>query len=277
MSYFRVLIFLLTILLSLSVSAQKPIVILHGLESNAGNLNELAQWITDNFNRTVYNIELGNGDEFSIETPIYKQIDEFKLTIQNISELNKGFDFIGISQGGLIGRGYVQKYNHESFKVDNLITLVTPHGGVFDKYLSFIGFYTKNMQEKLSFSNYWRDPIKYDKYKLLSTFLANANNEVSIKNLLYRDNIINLKNFVMVYSPIDEIIKPPETGIFSMYDKNLNIITLFDSDIFIQDWLGLKVLYDSNRLYMFNTNCTHVEHRMPICFPQLYNILSKFI
>jgi palmitoyl-protein thioesterase len=256
---------------------QKPIVLLHGVESKAANLVNLQQWIQINFNRPVYNIELGDGDDYSTDTPIYDQIEELKITLENISTLSDGFDFIGISQGGLIGRGYVQKYNQNKFNVENLITLVSPHGGVFHKYANFIDFYTNKMQKKLSIANYWRDPNQMFKYLLHSEFLADANNEKKSKNNLYKDNILSLKNFVMVYSPIDEIVKPPESGFFGIYNKHLQLVNLSDTELFKQDWLGLKTLNDSNRMYVFNTNCTHVEHRMPVCFPQLYPIFEKFL
>ena len=256
----------------------KPVVLLHGLESHAENLEQLAEWIRKSFNRTVYNIELGDGDDYSMDTPIVQQIEEFKLTVENISELSNGFDFVGISQGGLIGRGYVQYYNtNTSFNVNNLITLVSPHGGVFHKYFGFINFYRTTMQEKLSFTNYWRDPTNLIKYKLFSSFLADANNEKLIKNKLYKENLERLNNFVMVYSKIDEIVKPPESGIFAFYDSDLNVINLTETELFKQDWLGLKNLQEKNSLHMFSTNCTHVEHREPICFPQLYPILSQFL
>jgi palmitoyl-protein thioesterase len=263
---------------SMTTPMTKPILLLHGLESHADNLNQLAEWIRTNFNRTVYNIELGDGDNYSANTPILEQIEEFKLTVENISELTDGFDFIGISQGGLIGRGYVQKYNNLSiFKVENLITLVSPHGGVFYKKLGFIDFYNEKTQDTVSFTNYWRDPAQFLKYTVYSAFLADANNEKILKNKLYKQNLESLKNFVMVYTPYDEVVIPPESGIFSMYDENLNIINLTETQLFKDDWLGLKNLYQTNRLFMFKTNCSHVEHREPICFPQLYTILSQFI
>jgi palmitoyl-protein thioesterase len=257
--------------------SNKPVVLLHGVESHAENLVDLQQWLQNTFNRTVYNIELGDGDDYSTDTPIYTQVDEFKQTIENISALSDGFDFIGISQGGLIGRGYVEKYNQNHFHVDNLITLVSPHGGVFHKYATFIDFYTKKMQTKLSISNYWRDPNKMFKYLLHSAFLADANNEKVSKNDLYKENILSLKNFVMVYSPNDEIVKPPESGFFGIYNKSNQLVNLTQTELYKHDWIGLKTLDESNRLYVFSTNCTHVEHRMPVCFPQLYPIFKKFL
>lgn len=260
-----------------SNAQQKPIVLLHGVESHVENLIDLQQWLQNTFNRTVYNIELGDGDDYSTNTPIYNQIDEFKITIENISALSDGFDFIGISQGGLIGRGYVQKYNQNMFHIENLITLVSPHGGVFHKYAKFIDFYTNKMQKKLSVANYWRDPNQMFKYLLHSEFLADANNEKVQKNELYKENILSLKKFVMVYSTIDEIVKPPESGFFGIYNKQLQLVNLTDTELYKQDWIGLKTLNESNRMFVFSTNCTHVEHRMPVCFPQLYPIFKNFL
>jgi palmitoyl-protein thioesterase len=254
-----------------------PVVLMHGIESHAENLNDLAQWIETKFNRTVINVELGDGDDYSTDTPLNTQIDCFRDLLRNNSDiLANGFDFIGISQGGLIGRGYVQKYSE--FKVFNLITLVSPHGGVYDKNLGFINFYSTMAQKTLSFSGYWRDPKKILKYKLISSFLPELNGEKLTKNTeIYKDNLLKLKNFVMVFSPNDEIIKPPSSGIFSTYHSDLSILPLENNPIYINDWIGLKTLNNTDRLHFYQTNCTHVEHRMPVCFPQLEPILSKYL
>jgi palmitoyl-protein thioesterase len=256
----------------------KPIVLLHGIESTSENLNDLKKWIENNWNRPVFNLELGDGKDYSTGTPVYTQIEEFKLTLHEYSELKNGFDFIGISQGGIIGRGYVQLYNNgPDYKIDNMITLVSPHGGVYDKSLGFINFYTKKMQKTLSFSNYWRNPNEMLLYLTHSAFLADANNEKLHKNDTYKKNMDTINNFVMVYSPEDEIIKPPDSGIFATFNSKLNSIDLFEQQLYKQDWIGLKKLNQENRLHIRKTNCTHVEHRMPVCFPQLYPILNEFL
>lgn len=253
----------------------KPIVLLHGVASDAENTKELADWLKITFNRQVINIELGNGIDTSL-TPMNFQLELLCKTIYDIPELESGFDFIGMSQGGLLARGYVEYCN--KYKVLNLITLVSPHGGVFYKspILNFVKIYSPEMQKKYSFTNYWRNPIDYELYLDNSTYLAQLNNERSI-NYDNKKNIESLKNFVMVFSPFDSVVIPPQSAIFSLLDSELDIVPLFDTELYKQDWLGLQKLDKENKLWLYKTNCTHMEHRQPICFPQLYDILKKFI
>ena len=98
----------------------KPIVVLHGLESSIEKMVPLCEWIEDNFNRKVINIEIGNGEKTSLYTPLPEQLDELCDIIYNNKALENGFDFIGISQGGLLARGYVEQCN--DYPVYNLIT-----------------------------------------------------------------------------------------------------------------------------------------------------------
>uniref|UniRef100_A0A6C0BUY4 Uncharacterized protein n=1 Tax=viral metagenome TaxID=1070528 RepID=A0A6C0BUY4_9ZZZZ len=264
-------LFLLTFL-STTISAQHPVVLMHGIESNAGNMVELADWVSTTFNRQVINVELGDGDSYSTDTPLWEQIDAFKDVVCNNTILRDGFDFIGISQGGLIGRGYVLRYN--SPPIINLITLVSPHGGVYDKNLGFIDLYNPIAQSTLSFAGYWRDPTHLVRYQLFSSFLPEANGEKQLKRNKY---LQALTNFAMVFSPNDDIIKPQSSGIFDTFNADLTILPLENNPIYTEDWIGLKTLNETGRLHTHQTNCTHVEHRMPVCFSQLYPILFKYL
>jgi len=265
-----------------TIATNKPIVLLHGVASNSDNTQELADWLSTTFNRDVYNIEVGDGIDTSL-MPMKLQLNLVCNVIYANPELMNGFDFIGMSQGGLLARGYVEYCN--KFKVRNLITLVSPHGGVFYKnpILDFVNIYSPEMQDKYSFTNYWRNPFKYNLYLENSTYLAELNNEKeSIDRFnpqyeLNKNNIVSLENFVMLYSPLDAIVIPPQSGIFSLYDSNLEIIPLENTDIFRLDLLGLRRLKEENKLWSYKTNCTHMDHRKQVCFPQLYEILKNFL
>lgn len=252
-----------------------PIVLLHGVASDAENTQELADWLSSTFNRPVFNIELGNGIDTSL-TPMNIQLKLLCKIIYDTTELKDGFDFIGMSQGGLLARGYVEYCN--KYNVLNLITLVSPHGGIFYKspIFNFVKIYSPEMQKKYSFTNYWRNPIDYELYLDNSTYLASLNNERTINNK-NKKNIESLKNFVMVFSPFDSIVIPPQSGIFSLLDSDLDVIPVRDTELYKQDWLGLQNLDKENKLHLYKTNCTHTEHRQPICFPQLYDILKTYL
>jgi palmitoyl-protein thioesterase len=255
----------------------KPVVILHGLESSSEKMIPLCHWINDTFSRKVINIEIGNGEKTSLYTPLPEQLTELCNTIYNNKELEKGFDFIGISQGGLLARGYVEQCN--DYPVHNLITLVSPHGGAFIKHnLNNNFMYSDFSQKHISFAGYWRNPTLLDIYLKKSVYLPYINNEKEHSQRdKYKNNIINLSNFVMIWSPNDEVVYPAESGRFSFLDKNMNIIPIKETELYKKDTLGLKYLNDNERLHIYETNCSHVEHRNPECFNQLYGILKYYI
>jgi hypothetical protein len=81
----------------------------------------------------------------------------------------------------------------------------------------------------------------------------------------------------MIWSPNDMVLDPPESGKFSFFDEDFNIIPLEKTDLFQNDSLGLRFLNFIGGLHMFETNCSHVDHRNPVCFDQLYAILKQFL
>lgn len=254
-----------------------PIVVLHGLESSSVEMEPLCDWLETTFNRHVYNMEIGNGEKTSIYTSLADQLTELCFSIYKIDELSDGFDFIGISQGGLLARGYVERCN--SYPVRNLITLVTPHGGVYWPNMKNNGLmYNDFFQNHLSVASYWRNPTILDTY-LTCSFLALLNNEFwcEEESPIHRRNIRNLSNFVMIWSPEDKVLEPSESGKFSFFDEDFNVIPLEKTDLYKKDKLGLKLLNFLDKLHTFETNCSHVDHRNPVCFEQLKGILNRFL
>jgi palmitoyl-protein thioesterase len=240
-------------------------------------MQPLCDWLENTFDTPVYNMEIGNGEKTSLYTPLNDQLNELCSSIYDIKELSQGFDFIGISQGGLLARGYVERCN--SYPVRNLITLVAPHGGVYwPNVLNGALMYNDFFQNHLSVASYWRNPKVLNTY-LTCSYLALLNNEFwcELESPIHRQNIRNLSNFVMIWSPEDKVLDPPESGKFSFFDENFNIIPLEKTDLFQNDSLGLRFLNFIGGLHTYETNCTHVDHRNPICFAQLYTILKQFL
>lgn len=252
-----------------------PVVILHGLESNSQKMLPFCDWLSDSFSVKVFNIEIGNGEKTSLYTPLTNQLDELCETIYNINELEEGFNFIGMSQGGLLARGYVERCN--LYPVKNLITLVTPHGGEFIKTVN-VNMYTNLFQEHLSIAGYWRDPLNLENYLTKCSYLPILNNEIETAlSLTQKEQIKSLVNFILIWSPNDTVLSPSESGKFSFLNQNLDVIRLEDTELYNKDLLGLKYLNDNSRLHVYETNCSHVDHRNPYCYSQLYPIFEQYI
>jgi len=259
-------------------AANFPVVVLHGIASSKEQMTNFSSWIADTYNTEVYNIEIGDGYNTSLNTPLNIQTEMLCDVISTIPELQNGFNFIGMSQGGLIARAYVQRCNYPP--VINLITLVAPHGGEYDtdSLFNIIDAYSPLLQLTTSFAGYWRDPTRMYDYRTKCSFLPDINIDKSTgQQLKYKYNLERLNNFVMIWSPNDEVIKPASSGKFDVYDIDLNVVDLTHSEMYINDYLGLRTLNETNRLWSFQTTCTHVQHKMPVCYPQLLPILNKFL
>jgi palmitoyl-protein thioesterase len=138
--------------------------------------------------------------------------------------------------------------------------------------------YTNLYQKHISIAGYWRDPKNIENYIQKSSYLSLFNNEKWSENsTMYITNIKKLKNIVFIWSAKDEIINPPESGKFSFFDNNLNVVSIFDTELYKNDLLGLRYLNEQNKMHIYETSCTHVQHKDPICFEELYVILKKYL
>ena len=245
-----------------------PVVLMHGLLSNKNNMNELKLYLETEFNLNVIVPEIGNGILDSINLPLDQQGNLLCNELNSINVLESSFNFIGISQGGILARYYIEICGE--YKVNNLITLVTPHGGVYNSIIGYIF----NI-DSYSFGSYWRDPFNLDEYKD-TVLLAKLNNEKKTSNSKkYKNKIIDLSNFIMVYSPNDEVLYPPESGKFSTYmNDSYKVIPL--NETMMYNTLGLKEMDMKNKIHIYQTNCSHAQHKDYSCFKQLYNMFAKY-
>ena len=109
-----------------------PVVILHGMGDSGSNpgMQSLCQTVRDAF-PGIYVVcsNVANGLS-SITTPLADQVDEFAQSVRADERLANGFHSIGLSQGGLVLRGYVQQRRASDPKVHRLISVCTPHAGI---------------------------------------------------------------------------------------------------------------------------------------------------
>lgn len=83
------------------------------------------------------------------------------------------------------------------------------------KSLYFVKYF-RWIQNSLVQAEYWHDPIKESDYIKGSHFLADINNERFI-NKSYRENLLKLKNFIMVMFTNDTMVIPKESEWFAFY------------------------------------------------------------
>ena len=134
-----------------------------------------------------------------------------------------------------------------------------------DRDNAYKKFYNKTFQSTISFANYWKDPVHYDDYCKNCKFLSKFNNETDHDHAAdYKENINTLENFVLVKSYNDEIIEPQESCHMLFYKQGSNAEHDIEKDFtqtaqYTKNLLGLKTLYDSQRLHFKEVACRHTE------------------
>ena len=306
-----------------------PIVLIHGILSSAIHFEEAADW-AHALGEDVYVrcIEIGNGEVDSItrtyvlahcapsralfaphahfedalicaRSPALHvrsrcrmewQLARLAEELQSDVNLRAGFNIIAHSQGTLLARAFVQRYDWP--QVDTLVSWVGPQAGQFGvpTYEPLLGYmnrlvsglwYDKNLQSEsgrtLSFSNYWRDPTKLDMYRANSGFLADINNERDVKNASYAERLARLSHFVLVYSTGDTIIQPAISSWFGFYRDNSSEVLepLAARKLYTEDWIGLKRLDTTGRLHFGAVDCPHTGVATARCKLQVWDQITK--
>jgi palmitoyl-protein thioesterase len=258
---------LITLLCNYCLGVFYPTILLHGIGGKKSQLSELENYLKEQ-SIDVYNIEIGNGKIDSITMNMNKQCEIFAA---NIAKLNLETDFIniiGISQGGLTARCYVERYMHQIIRVNSLITLGTPH----------MGYFNPNGNNVLGLQ-YWKDPFNYLNYIESNKYLVPLNNENAFhKNKTYVENLQSLNRFIVIWSGIDNVIMPRESSRFEFYDiktaetqKKLTIVPFIKSDIYKNDLIGLNYLFQQNKLNIEQFDCNHEEFKLVSCFSKIKN------
>jgi len=273
-----------------------PVVIVHGILDSAANMEEAAGWVREALGSGAYVrcIEIGNGEVDSLTKPMEWQLVQLAEQLKADVRLRGGFNMIGYSQGSLLARGFVQRYNEP--RVHTLVSWVGPQAGqygcpdweanwpelaastvVYLNQLTSAVWYSEPLQATLSFSNYWRDPLRLELYRQKSTFLADLNNEFARPNKTYSSNLKRLEAFVLVASAADTIIVPRESSWFGFYAPNSTseILPLRQSALYRQDRLGLRALDRAGKLHFASCECKHREVPSETCRLQVWDAATK--
>jgi len=233
------------------------------------------------------NVEIGDGFFDSALIDMNEQVSIFAGIVASDPNLKDGFNLICHSQGGLIGRGFIERYN--SPPVYNFITWASPHQGVYgcpvfnalcsDDICPWLDYFmdlllagewmNQEFQQTFSFASYWKDPFEYDLYVESNMFLADINNEKLIKNETYKKNMLTLNSILLVYSEEDDIVIPDLSPWFYFFANGTDfILTPFnESATYENDFIGLRTLYQQEKMEFVGVPCGHNEIPSESCKP----------
>eukprot|EP00475_Leptophrys_vorax_P031754 TRINITY_DN482_c0_g1_i1.p1 TRINITY_DN482_c0_g1~~TRINITY_DN482_c0_g1_i1.p1 ORF type:complete len:290 (-),score=81.46 TRINITY_DN482_c0_g1_i1:50-919(-) len=245
-----------------------PVVLMHGLGDAGTNsgMQSLAKSISTKY-PGLYSTAVSVADGLSSYFELMEaQLQDFVKVVRSDANLANGFNLVGISQGGLLVRAYVERYNDPP--VHNLISICGPQSGVGtcpegtpDFLCSFFasGPYTAS----LSFAGYWKDVTDEATYLKESPFLADINNERAQKNQTYKDNMLKLNKYVLIKALNDTVIYPGESewhGFWAWGDSTKSkIVEMRDTEAYSGDWIGLKTLDQQKKLDLLSFEGEHIR------------------
>jgi len=244
----------------------RPVVLMHGLGDSGANpgMQSLAQSVSAKYpGMYATAIQVADGMD-SFFTLMGDQVDQFAAAVRKDPKLAKGFNAVGLSQGNLVVRGYIQKYNDPP--VFNFVSICGPHEGVGTCPSSVPGFICDIFKlgpytAKLSFAGYWKDVSNKAEFLKASTFLADMDNEKDQKNAQYKTNMMSLNKYVLVMALNDTVVIPKESEQhgFWAWGNNQDVVTLRDTDSYKGDWLGLQSMDKAKKIDLLSFVGEHIR------------------
>jgi len=278
---------------SVAAGTYRPVVQMHGMGDYANNpmgMIPLRNLIAKQLNTYVVNAALADtdsGDQMGeFFQTLDKEVESFAAFIKNDSKLAKGFNAIGYSQGNLIIRGYIEKYN--SPPVFNWISVHGPLVGVagfprcqysssicqlFDKFLGDLA-YNALAQGILAQSNYLRDPNRIPEYLSGCQFLPFVNNEKNV-DATYKKNFLSLEKLVAVKALKDTMIFPNDSEWWGFYadGSNTQILAMNETKWYQEDLFGLQTFVKAGKHDFLTTPGDHLQFSDKF----ISNVVKKYL
>ncbi|KAJ2125102.1 hypothetical protein IW147_001233 [Coemansia sp. RSA 720] len=200
------------------------------------------------------------------------QIDSVCTDLLSISELRGGVNLMGFSQGGLFARALVQRCS--GLNVRALVTWGAPHAGVSQipecarqddmmcnwmRRVAARGVYSWYVRDHVVQAQYFKDPKRLDEYVERSVFLPDINGDSREQPAEYRERLVALDKLVLVRFSDDSMIYPAGSSWFGFVDEDNGEIDVGDTEMYREDWLGLRELKESGRLEFVEVEGTHMQ------------------
>ncbi|KAK7100231.1 palmitoyl-protein thioesterase 1-like [Littorina saxatilis] len=292
----NVIVFLSVLAFAFAASQTVPIVIWHGMGDSCCNPLSMGsiKKLLEREVKGVYvrSLEIGDGIVEDTENGFLMNAnDQISLVcskLKNDSKLAAGYNSIGFSQGGQFLRAVAQRC--PSPPMLNLISVGGQHQGVYGfpkcpgdnatlcnivRQLLNYGAYVSFVQDHLVQAEYWQDPLNLEEYRKYSVFLADINQEQTVKPS-YKENLLKLKNLVLIKFLQDTMVQPRESEWFGFYapGQTKDILPMNQTKIWTEDRLGLQTLNSSGRLHFLSSDTDHLQ------FTETWfieNVVNKFL
>ena len=270
-----------------ATSTLPPVVLMHGM-GDAGTsegMRSVAEAIRQAFpGRHVVSLDVANGMDSALVT-MDAQVAAIAAAVAADKRLAGGFDAVGLSQGALLMRAFVERHGGD-YKVRKLFSLCGPQEGIgrcpqvamYQALCPVFEMDPYGAEVPIAFSGYWKDVRDEKAYLEHNHFLPDVNNERPRRNETYRENMLALEAYVLVHATADSMIVPRESelhGFFAWGDTTgRKIVPMEASDGYATDAIGLKTLAESGRLHRRSFDGDHLQFNRSFLEEQVLPLLG---
>ncbi|RLN46252.1 hypothetical protein BBJ29_005357, partial [Phytophthora kernoviae] len=248
--------------------------------------------ISDHLGVYVASVQLGNSVAEDAEDSFFVKMNEqtemFAKIVREDPHLKGGFNAAGFSQGNLLIRAYIERFNDPP--VHTFISMHGPLAGVsglpkcsitnfickeIDKLIGE-AVYTNRVQDRIAQANYFRDPLRIEAYLKHVDFLPDINNEKTSTNQTYKDNFTQLQNLVLVRAEQDTQVYPKESEWFGAYqdgDSYKKVLGFNETKWYKEDLFGLRTLNEAGKVHFLSTDGDHLQFSTEF----LLGVMDKYL
>ncbi len=243
-----------------------PVVLIHGILGTPGSLETWRAALLTT--RDVFVPPVAG--PFGWTMNMSRQCEQLAQEINDWTADVPEVDLVGFSQGGLLGRCVVEE-RALSAKVRKLVTVATPHGGLYYE-----------LCPGCTPPAYTVDPFDIERFEKNNKFLAPLNNQGPMSSTRRADALARLSLFAMAWSKTDGLLNPPETAAFGSFcpvdsrSKSLPLRVCGLNQTAAYRALALKNVVMRTARF----DCTHAEITAPDCINRqggLLEIVSSWL
>eukprot|EP00271_Cylindrocystis_brebissonii_P007680 TRINITY_DN21280_c0_g1_i1.p1 TRINITY_DN21280_c0_g1~~TRINITY_DN21280_c0_g1_i1.p1 ORF type:complete len:333 (+),score=23.38 TRINITY_DN21280_c0_g1_i1:460-1458(+) len=253
-----------------------PFIVLHGIGDQCSNpgVSQFVQLMADFSGAQGTCLEIGDGLETSWTTRLDYQVEEVCRKVKKMKHLANGFNLVGLSQGALIGRGYIE-WCDDAPPVRTLISLGGPNAGVASTplcgspficqvvdFLIKFGVYTSYVQNRLAPAGYVKIPTSLDAYYKGCVFLPRLNNELAAARMdVYKRRLAAIDRLVLILFLNDTVVVPKESAHFGYFAPNTfgPVVPFDQTQLYKEDWIGLRELNEAGRVDFISVPGGHLR------------------